>query len=86
MNALRILNQRSRKLVFVIIPFGITGSGKSTIKNKIEELASDLGWKFESVSSDEIRKEEMNKLLVKYPNMNKKDLFDKSGKDATRLF
>ena len=35
MNALRLLNQRPRKLVLILIPIGITGSGKSTLSTKI---------------------------------------------------
>ena len=46
------------RTVIVIIPFGVVGSGKSTIMNSLKsmlEAKDQTEWTFDSVSSDEIR-------------------------------
>lgn len=52
--------------MFIIIPFGVPGSGKSTIlkalKAKIETL-DRAEWSFATVSSDAIRAEKMAPLI-----------------------
>jgi tRNA uridine 5-carbamoylmethylation protein Kti12 len=66
----------------VIIPFGIPGSGKTTFKQALLKVLDKLDWSFASVSSDEIRKEMMDK-LIREKKIDEKEAFEKSGKIAT---
>lgn len=54
------------RTVIVIIPFGVVGSGKSTIMNSLKsmlEAKDQTEWTFDSVSSDEIRQQLMQPLI-----------------------
>ena len=56
--------KRSKKLVLGIIPFGVTGSGKTTFRKKLTEMAtSRFKWAVKYVSSDETRREAMDEIL-----------------------
>lgn len=57
------------KLVLAIMPFGTPGSGKSTFHKTLEVILKKLNWSVASVSSDEIRKEEIDKLLKRDPSL-----------------
>lgn len=74
-----------KKLVIVIIPFGVVGSGKSTFLRTLREIVDRLGWKLESVSSDETRKECMDKIL-QAQKCTKQKAFESSAKQAGKLF
>jgi signal recognition particle GTPase len=51
------------RLVLAIIPFGVTGSGKSTFFNTLAKVAEKLKWTLSSISSDTVRKGLMDKLM-----------------------
>lgn len=53
----------------MIIPFGITGSGKSTFLNALTEIVKRLKWSITSVSSDGIRGEHMKKYMESHPGV-----------------
>jgi len=56
--------KRDKKMVLVIIPFAGVGSGKTTLMRSLQKLCQEsLGWEFKYVSSDECKKEVMEKLL-----------------------
>ena len=46
------------RTVYIVIPFGVPGSGKSTIQKGLKEKLESLDaseWTFDSISSDSIR-------------------------------
>ncbi|CDW91204.1 UNKNOWN [Stylonychia lemnae] len=78
--------QRSKKTVIVIIPFGITGSGKTTLRENLSQIVQEkLRWNFKYVSSDEIRKECMDKAMQN-GKMTRDEAFDRTGREAIKQF
>eukprot|EP00347_Sterkiella_histriomuscorum_P011394 403372627 len=77
---------RTKKIVIVVIPFGTTGSGKSTFKNYLEKYVVDqFGWRFESVSSDECRGKVMQNLMAN-KKLSREQAFDQSNKNALSMY
>ena len=70
--------------MIAIIPFGIPGSGKSTFLNSLKQVCTKLSWSIASVSSDDIRKEAIDKLTSK--GMARKEAFDKTSKSGPAEF
>ena len=69
-------------MVITIIPFGIVGSGKSTFLKTLTDVAAELKWSLASISSDAIRKELVTGYMAKFPKVEEKEAFDKTGKTA----
>jgi nucleoside-triphosphatase THEP1 len=57
------------------------GSGKSTFYKKLQEVVGNLGpeWKVSSVSSDEIRKAEAEKMMSRDKKLSFAVAFEKCG-------
>lgn len=63
--------KREKKLqvartVIVIVPFGVVGSGKSTIEKNLKAMLMEkdsADWTFDSISSDQIRSDLMAPLI-----------------------
>jgi hypothetical protein len=69
-----------KKLVITIIPFGIVGSGKSTFYKTLTQIASKLKWSIASLSSDALRKELVTGYMEKFPKIDEREAFEKTGK------
>ncbi len=63
------------------MPLGMPGSGKSTFYKKLQEVVGNLGsdWKISTVSSDEIRKNEAEKIMQKDKKLSFQAAFEKCG-------
>ena len=75
-----------KKLVLAIIPFGVTGSGKSTFLKTLTEIVKRLKWTINSVSSDGVRGEHMKKYQDSHPGVSAGEAFDKTAKTAVQDF
>lgn len=79
---------RVARTVFVIIPFGVPGSGKSTIKKALAEKVATMeeseSWSFESISSDSIRAELMKPLIE--GGKTKKEAFDATARSGPKTY
>eukprot|EP00331_Platyophrya_macrostoma_P006590 CAMPEP_0176420686 /NCGR_PEP_ID=MMETSP0127-20121128/8744_1 /TAXON_ID=938130 /ORGANISM="Platyophrya macrostoma, Strain WH" /LENGTH=668 /DNA_ID=CAMNT_0017801309 /DNA_START=1 /DNA_END=2007 /DNA_ORIENTATION=- len=72
--------------VYIIIPMGIPGMGKSTFVNTFKELLKKYDACLDIISSDETRAECMQNLAKQKKNLSQDQLFEKTGKDARDLF
>ena len=78
---------KDTRTVILIIPFGVPGSGKSTILKKLRERIESLGsadWSIDSVSSDAIRAELMAELIKQ--GKTKKAAFDQTGRSGPQAY
>ena len=75
-----------KKMLIVVVPFGIPGSGKSTFLKTMREVTERLGWSLDSVSSDATRGECMEQYIEKNPESTRKEAFDNTNKPASKAF
>mmetsp|Transcript_17475 Transcript_17475/g.12493 ORF Transcript_17475/g.12493 Transcript_17475/m.12493 type:complete len:197 (-) Transcript_17475:1214-1804(-) len=75
----------SRKVIF-LLPFCIPCCGKTFLWNTLQKKFAPEGWSFVSVSSDDIRQDEMSKYLSKNKNASKDDAFEATRKTGPRAF
>ena len=73
---------------YVIIPMGIPGMGKTYFVNLFKKHLEAMSMKiqFSSISSDEVRRECMDRLGRHKRNWSEEQLYDKTGKEAKDLF
>jgi hypothetical protein len=69
-----------------MMPFGVTGSGKSTFLKTLTEIVKRLKWTIVSASSDGVRGEHMKKYQDSHPGSSPGEAFDKTGKSASADF
>ena len=73
--------------MILIIPFGVPGSGKSTIWKNLKAKLESLGpaeWSYDSVSSDAIRAELMQDLIKQ--GKTKKEAFDLTARSGPQAY
>ena len=71
---------------YVIVPVGIPGMGKTYLLNTFRKLVEGNSCEFSMLSSDEVRKECMDKLSKRNKKLKFDELYDRTGKDARNLF
>lgn len=76
----------NEKLLVVLVPMTLPGTGKTTFVNSLREIMNDLKIQFFSISSDAIRADLMSTLRVKNRKMTREEAFSQTGKYAGREF
>ena len=72
--------------VYIIVPMGIPGMGKSTLVSAFRDLLKKYDASLDVISSDETRAECMERLAKQNKSLTPDQLFEKTGKDAAELF
>lgn len=78
-------DENKPRLLVCIIPLGIPGAGKSTFYKNLKKVADKAGWTCTTVSSDNIRKDEMDNLMMKQ-KLSKDAAFSKTAQTAGKAF
>ena len=76
----------AEQTVYIIVPMGIPGMGKSNLVSIFHENLDKYDASFDIISSDDTRAECMDKQGRKNKNLSRDELFDKTGKEARDLF
>ena len=74
------------KRIIILIPMTIPGNGKTFFINQLKSIIEKYGIHFQSISSDDIRRNVMDEMLYNNRRMTEKEAFEKSGKRANFLF
>lgn len=74
------------KKVYVIVPIGMPGMGKTFFLKTLRKNLESLGCFLSIISSDEVRAECMERLAKTQRKLTRDQLFDKTGRDARNLF
>lgn len=72
--------------VYVIIPIGMPGMGKTYFLKTFKRVVEANGCQLSMISSDEVRKECMDRLAKTQRNLSTDQLFDKTATSARNLF
>ena len=74
------------KRVYVFVPIGIPGMGKKYFLETLKTIVEEHGCLLSIISSNEIRKESMDRLAKTNRKLTTDELFDKTDKDAKNVF
>ena len=75
------------KKIIVLIPMGIPGIGKSTLfKSLLGDKSIQETFDISTISSDEVKKEVMDKFLTNNPDKTEDDAFRSTAKQYKSLF
>lgn len=82
------MDTTDKRRVLIVIPFGVPGSGKSFVMNGLKDaIAKERpDWTFEEISSDDMRRVQMDKLLKVSADMTKEEAFEKTIKTGPKIF
>lgn len=85
--AKRDKSKKDVRTVILIVPFGVPGSGKSTIWKTLKahlETMDSADWTFDSVSSDGIRAKQMQEFIAQ--GKTKKEAFDATARSGPQAY
>ena len=81
-----ITNNNNISKVIILIPITLPGTGKTELINYLKIYTKKYNVYFEYISSDEIRKKEIEKLMINIPGMTEKEAFMRSRNNYNKSF
>ena len=82
----RNINNSSLSKIVIIIPITLPGSGKTELITYLKNSTSKYGIHFDYVSSDDIRKKEIEIYMEKIPGMTEREAFNRSRNYYNKSF
>ena len=79
-------NSSSSSKIIIIIPITLPGSGKTELIKYLKNSTSKYGIYFDYISSDDIRKKEIEIYMQKIPGMTEKEAFNRSRNFYNKSF
>ena len=82
----KYLNNTSSSKIIIIIPITLPGSGKTELIKYLKNTTSKYGIYFDYISSDDIRKKEIEIYMQKIPGMTEREAFNRSRNYYNKSF
>ena len=80
------VNDSSLSKIIILIPITLPGSGKTELITYLQNSSNKYGIHFEYISSDEIRKKEIEIYMQKIPGMTEREAFNRSRNYYNKSF